>query len=281
VEVEMVLREVREDERAEADAVEPTELRAVGRRLDRRAAVARVQHLPKGALEVDRLRGGADRRPPLAAHPALDRAEQPGPPVGRGKDCVEQERGGRLAVRPGDAGHIELLRRAAEELVGSDGHRAAGVLDDELRHRELERTLDDERDRAVCDGVRREGMAVGARSPHAEVKTAGPRFLGVVDEVGDLHRHATDDVDGRERVDQELEVHRGASLPSAVAEAASSRHPRTAHLQHFCDTSAVDTRGWSRYARLAEEAARTTPRGGTATRSGRSPSWARPGARRR
>ena len=51
----MILAQVREDEGAEADAVEPPELRPVGRRLDGGAPVARVDHLPEELLEVDRL----------------------------------------------------------------------------------------------------------------------------------------------------------------------------------------------------------------------------------
>ena len=62
----------------------------------------------------------------------------------------------------------ELLGRAAEELVGGDGHRGARVGDDELRHVELERPLDDERDGAVRDGLGGELVPVRARARDAE-----------------------------------------------------------------------------------------------------------------
>ena len=99
VEVEVVLGQVREDERREAHAVEPAELRAVRGRLHRAAAVTAVEHLAEAALEVDRLRRRPEGRTALAADPALDRAEQAGPPAARGEDRVEQERGRGLPVR--------------------------------------------------------------------------------------------------------------------------------------------------------------------------------------
>src|SRR5207248_9157639 len=58
VEVEVILAEVREDEDAEADAVEPVENGRVGRRLHHARAVARVEHLSERALEIYRLRRG-------------------------------------------------------------------------------------------------------------------------------------------------------------------------------------------------------------------------------
>jgi hypothetical protein len=67
VQVEVVLGQVRERERGEADPVEAPELGAVRRRLHRGAAVARVEHLAERALEVDRLGCGANCRPCLAA----------------------------------------------------------------------------------------------------------------------------------------------------------------------------------------------------------------------
>src|SRR5438270_13114106 len=93
VEVEVVLAEVGEGERAEANAVEPPQLGAVRGRLECTAPVAGVEHLAEGALEVDRLRCRADRRPALPTDPAFDRAEQAGPSRGRRGDRVEEARG--------------------------------------------------------------------------------------------------------------------------------------------------------------------------------------------
>ena len=56
VQVEVVLAQVREHERVEADAIEPPQRGSVRARLDRRAPVARVEHLAEEPLQVDRLR---------------------------------------------------------------------------------------------------------------------------------------------------------------------------------------------------------------------------------
>src|SRR5207253_8002255 len=91
VEVEVILGEVREGKSGKADAVEPPELGAVRGRLQGHAAVARVEHLAKGALEVDRLRGRPDGRAPLTSHTRLDGAEQTGREACGLEDRVEQE----------------------------------------------------------------------------------------------------------------------------------------------------------------------------------------------
>ena len=54
--VEMVVAEIREDQRREADAVEAPQVGVVRRRLDRAAEVPAVEHRPEGALEVERHR---------------------------------------------------------------------------------------------------------------------------------------------------------------------------------------------------------------------------------
>src|SRR5262249_37307424 len=106
VEVEMVLAEVCERQGREVDARQPAKLGSVGGRLERAAAVPRVEHLPEGALKVDRLGSRADRRSPFVADAALDRAEQARTSPGRGEDRVEEKRGRRLPVRAGDAGEL-------------------------------------------------------------------------------------------------------------------------------------------------------------------------------
>ena len=139
VEVEVVLAQVREDEDGEADPEQALQRGAVGGGLHGGASVPGVEHLAQEALDVDRLGGRPHRGAPLAADPVLDGAEETRAPAGRGKDGEEEERGRRLPVRPRDPGDLELARRVAEEGVGREGHRLAGVRDDELRHRQVER----------------------------------------------------------------------------------------------------------------------------------------------
>ena len=217
VEVQMILAEIGEDERGEAHAVEPVQLRRMRRRLHRARAVARVEHLAEGPLQVDRLGRRAHDAAPLAADARLHRAEQPWTAAGRGEDGEEQERRRRLAARPGDAGHLELLRRPAEELVRRRRHRRARARDDELRHRQVERPLDDESHGAPLHRLRRELVTVGTSAGNAEEQRSGRRGTGVVDEVAHVDRSTSEHVDRAERCDEALQVHRSASLPAPAA----------------------------------------------------------------
>ena len=212
VEVEMVLAEVGEGERAEANSVEPAQLGAVRGRLERTAPIASVEHLTEGALEVDRLRRRADRRPGVAADPAFDRAEQARPPACRGEDRVEEEGGRRLSIRAGHARDLERPRRVVEENDGSLGHRPPGVRHDQLGDVELEHPVDHERDGAALHRFASEGVAIVPLSRDTEEKRSGPDGARVVGEVGDLDRSALHDVRGGERCDDALQVHlRGES----------------------------------------------------------------------
>ncbi len=152
----------------EADAVEPVEDGRVRRRLHRARAVAGVEHLAERPLQVDRLGRRPHDAAPLAADPRLDRPEQPRPPTGGGEDREQEEARRRLAARAGDADDLELAGRLAEEHVRRGSHRRARVAHDDLRHGQVERALDDERDRSVLDRLRREVVAVGALAGHGE-----------------------------------------------------------------------------------------------------------------
>ncbi len=125
VQVEVVLAQVREDERVEAHAVEAPQRRPVRARLERGAAVAGVEHLAEEPLQVDRLGRRERRRSRLTPHPPLDRPDEPGPATCSVQDRPQQERRRRLPVRPGRARDLELLRRLAEEHVRRDRHRLA------------------------------------------------------------------------------------------------------------------------------------------------------------
>ena len=207
VKVEMVLRQVREDERVEANPAEPPERRAVRGRFDGGAPVPRIDHLPEEALEIDRLRCGEGRGTLLAADDPPDGPDQPGLPPRSVEHRVQEERRGRLAVRPRHAGDLELLRRLAEEHVRGDSHRRSDVLDDELRNGDLELPLDDERDGASLDRLPREVVAVHALSRDAEEDRALRHRARVVREVADLDRPGSGHLARGERPDQRLEIH--------------------------------------------------------------------------
>ncbi len=125
---------------------------------------------------------------------------------------MEQERGGRLAVRAGHAGDLELLRRLAEEGVRGHRHGRPRVGDHELRHRYADVALDDERRGATLDRLAREVVPVGLRAGDGEEERPGRHRTGVVGEV--LHCHGLLAEHGLrgERGDQALELHRCGRL---------------------------------------------------------------------
>ena len=208
VEVEVVLRQVREHERIEADAVEPVQHRGVRGRLERDAAVARVEHLAERPLQVDRLRRRAHDGPNLASDPALDGAEQAGPAACRFEDRVQEVRGRRLAVRAGDAGDLELARRLAEEDVRRGRHRRARGRHHQLRNLRLDGPLDDEDDGAVLDRLAGEVVAVRVLAGDAEERRAGGDGARVVREVSHLDGvGAAEDRLRCERGNEALELH--------------------------------------------------------------------------
>ncbi len=276
VEVEMVLRQVREHERVEPHPVEPTVVRAVGRGFERDGLVARVEHLAKDPLEVDRLgcrvRGGAGR----AADDPLDRSDQPRSTSARFEDRAEHVGRRRLAVRPRDARDGEPFRRRAEEHVCRDGHRRPRRLDDELRDGDVDRALDDERGRPRGGGVGGEIVAVDARARDAEEQRAVTHPARCVGEVGDLDGTPPDHVARCERADQRVELH-GAIVGARLAWAAAEAHvlrdrgePRAYGVENAAATSDDErfdsgaSGGTSRYwsanrARSRKIGAATTP----------------------
>jgi hypothetical protein len=197
VQVEVVLLEVRKDQAGEPGADEPAVVRAMRGRLECAAAIARVEHLAKRALEVDRLGRRAGGGPPLAADAALDRPQQPGAPPRGLEDRVQEEGGRRLAARAGHGRDLQLVRRPREELRGCQGHGLAHVGDDRLRDADRERPRDDKRSRARRDGALREVVPVGALPRDAEEQRPRPDRTAVVCEVLDLDRGVADNLAGR------------------------------------------------------------------------------------
>ena len=110
--------------------------------------------------------------------PPIDRrhrAEQAGR-LARGLEQRAHEVGRRrLAVRAGDADRAQRRGRVAVQARGGGRHRGAHVVDDDLRHAEAERVVDDERGRAARDGVGGEVVAVAGEAAHAEEDRAGRR----------------------------------------------------------------------------------------------------------
>src|SRR5437763_13518069 len=207
VKVQVVLGQVREDETREAGAVEALELRRVRGGLHRAAAVPDCQHRPERALQVDRLRSRSHGGLRLAADARLDRREERRALAGLLEYAIEEVGRRRLAVRTGHPGDEQVPRRISEEGDRRHGHRRAGVVDDELGHIELERSLAYERYRATVDRGRREVVSVGAQPGDAEEQRAGRRLTGVIDKVAYLRRSAPHHLPRSERRDEPLQLH--------------------------------------------------------------------------
>ena len=183
----MILAQVREDERVEAHAVEAPEGRAVRAGLDGRAHVARVEHLAKQPLEIDRLGRRERRGTRLASDLPFDGPDEAWLATRRIENRAQEERRGRLPVRSRDTCDLELLRRLAEEEVGGDCHRLAHGRHDELRDIDLERPLDDDGGSTALDRLPGEVVAVDSlaagrrrrarRQSRAGCRTRGRRFL--------------------------------------------------------------------------------------------------------
>ena len=225
VQVEMILGQVREDERVETNPTEPPEGRAVRGRFDRGAPVPRVEHLPEETLELDRLGCGEGRATLLAADDPADGPDQSGPAIRGLEHRVQKEGRRRLAVRPRHADDLELLRRLPEEHIRGDSHRRADVLHDELRNVDLEQALDHESDRAPFDRLPREIVTVDPFSRDAEEERALRHRARVVGKVADHDRPGSGHLARGERPDQGLEL-QCADKASGTRAGLSSRSPQ-------------------------------------------------------
>ena len=208
VEVEMILTQVREHERVEADPVEPSEHRSVRARLHCSAAVTGVEHLAEEALQIDRLRRRERCRTSRAPDLPLDGAHEAGPPIRGREHRTEQERRRRLPVRSGHACELELLRRLTEEDVRRDGHRLTSRRNEELWHVHVEQALDHDGCRPTLDRLPREVVPVDALSPNAEEERTRRDAACVVCEIADRDRPAPGHLAGREGPDQGVKIHR-------------------------------------------------------------------------
>ena len=118
-----------------------------------------------GAVAARRACGGrspAGRSPPASSAPTSSAAppttcftvpSSPHRMPGRLEDLADQEGGRRLAVGAGHADHPQPRRRVALEARRQRRHRRPRVGDHDLRHRQLQLALDDQRRRPRLDHV--------------------------------------------------------------------------------------------------------------------------------
>ena len=103
----------------------------MGRDLDGRDAHAGIHHLAEQSLQVRRLGRGPLQVEVLITDPSADRAHHPGNPAGCIDDGGEHVGDGRLAIRPGDADHLQLSGRVAVDFGRQHPEGGPGVGDNQ------------------------------------------------------------------------------------------------------------------------------------------------------
>jgi hypothetical protein len=182
----VVLGEVGEQGQLEMDRVAAMQRQRVGGDLHHAGRVSGSQHSPEGRLQVDRLRGRpldllldpADDLPHRAEHSALDPR--------RLENRANQERGGRLPVRPGDPDHPQLRARIGKESSRQRSHRSPCVGNHHLRHGQIQLPLNHQRHSPSLDSGRGELMPIDLLTRHAKKQRSGPNFSAVISKRLDL-----------------------------------------------------------------------------------------------
>ena len=207
MEVEVVLRQVREHGRGEANPAGAPELERVRGDLHRAGAIPAVEHRAEARVQVDRLGGRALDWTLLAADDRRDRAQQAGLLVRRLQQRAHEERGRRLAVRAGDPDDAQRRARIAVKPACNRPHRRAHGGNQDLGHAEAQWSLHDKRPGAVRDRLRGEVVPVAAEARNAEEQRAGLHSATVVREPRDLDVRAVT-AHGTDARDQLAKRHR-------------------------------------------------------------------------
>ena len=183
VEVEVLVREVREDRRVVVDAADAIRREAVAARLDDDRLLAGLHHLAQQSLQLEGARGRV--RLGVAAELAAD-ADADGPQETRPQPCalerrLGEERGRGLAVRAGDPDRQELAARVAVPPGRRGGEGRRSLPDDDLRDPQLAKgLLHDDRDGASLDGLADVVVAIDLDPADGDEQVAGldgPRVI--------------------------------------------------------------------------------------------------------
>ena len=172
VEVEVVVREVREDGHGEAGRPHSPHGERVRRHLHGHGPCPRVALRRQVGLQL----GGLGRR----ARPG-ERAQHRGPPAVRREDRSEEVGGGRLAARAGDADDVEVIGGVAPEGRRDRAEGVAHGRGSQLRQGRRQRALHEEGHGTAACGLVGEVVAVDRRARHAAEERArlhGPASRG-------------------------------------------------------------------------------------------------------
>lgn len=180
------LGQVGEDGHREVDRVGAPEREGMRENLHRAGRVSCVEHLAKGALQVDRLGRGALHLVLDAADHALDGSEQVGLAATGLEQRPHQESRGRLAFGSRDPDGLKLGGGIAVESGCGGRHHRANAVYPHLGDCYVELAFNHERYSASFDGVRREVVTVPGEPGYAKEERPGNDLAVVVGEVCDL-----------------------------------------------------------------------------------------------
>ena len=208
MEVEVVLRQVREDRDVEREAVHARERQGVRGHLHGDAADPALAHERQHGAELERAGGRLTRRPALGPEHVLDGADDAGREPSRAQQRLDEIRGGRLAVRPGDPDEQQLARGMTVERVRQPRERLARRGHEHLSdgHAGERFALRDDQRRSPTDCLGDEATRILSEPRHRDEAAARLDPSRVVGDGRDRRRRRADD--GLDRQRREELAHR-------------------------------------------------------------------------
>ena len=148
---------------------------------------AGVQHLAEELVQLIALRRRALRRQRFRADHIAVGADQADLRAGPGlQNVLDEISCRRLAVGAGDADHLHLPRRIAEEIARGDGQGVSAVLHEHIRHVAFRDALAQHGGGALLCSGGDETVAVADRADDGRKQIAGPGAAGVIADIADL-----------------------------------------------------------------------------------------------
>ena len=181
MEIEVVLRQVRERTDRERDTVHAVQRQRMGRDLHHHMRAARIEHLPQQALQGKALGRRALRGEDGVANAVFDRADEADLRAERLLEHMLDKAGhGRLAVRPRHADHAQALRRMAEPVAAELRQRRARIAHAHPRRVLRHVVLAQHTGRAARKGGGNEAVAVRDIARNGGKQLAGRGRAGII-----------------------------------------------------------------------------------------------------
>ena len=213
VEVQMVLRQVREDAHLKSDALHAVQHQRVGRHLHDRVRAAGVGHPAQELLQLIGVGRGVLGVQHLVADDVRIRADEADLRVQALLEHVLDERGdGGLAVRAGHADHGQLARRVIKKFAADARERKAAVGHEDIRNIHLRLLLAEHDGRAALDGCADEPVPIGLIPADGGKQVAGLRGARVKADIPDVQFRIGGAFVHVQNGQQSLEFHKGTSV---------------------------------------------------------------------